>query len=224
MQKPRSFKAIELLTYVQIGVAFIVSSYGILFLIVREMLPYGHELLNYGYGLWNLLIMSFGWIDKYIASPGFILGKSLSLLFELIVSSLFLFILKTKSLFATRGIAILAMIMRIALHSGLIYLLGLPLFIFLLCSIFVVTFLFREPVQHYMMAILALVLSIALGSDLIAFFNRTLVYGLTFIDVNVYSFIFRYGSILIVLFLFREPVQHYIRLRSQQHNNSVRRN
>ncbi|MEL6580682.1 MAG: hypothetical protein AAFQ14_13105 [Cyanobacteria bacterium J06621_12] len=154
MQKPWSFKAIEFLNYVQIGLAFIVSSYGILILIAREVLTFGRQ-PNFDSWIW--LVGLFGWKEKYVQSPDFILGVALSFLFDFIMLSVILYILKTKSLVAIRTTAILTPIIRIAMSLGWelidpfgsVFTLTIYTLAFILFSILVVAFLFLKPVQRY---------------------------------------------------------------------------
>lgn len=231
MQKPWSFRAIELFIYVQIGVTFIVSSYGILFLIVREVLTYGHEffdqmpvlsqaIISYGYVLWQLLMMSLGLRPMNVASADFILDTAIILFFEFIVSSVILFVLKTKSIVVIRRTAILVLFIKIT-SGGAIVSSGLPISIFTLCSVFIVAFLSLKPAQYLMVmatATLVRVMTIAFNENqnypsvgLIPFYS----------DLYIFFLISVLFTILVVAFLFLKPVQHYIRLRSQQHNNSV---
>ena len=159
MQKPWSFRAIKLIVYVQIGLAFIVSSYGILFLIVREVLtfrqpffdqmPVSYQaILNFGYTLWVLLMMPLGSIPMPVKQADLILGIAIGLFFEFIVSSVILFILKTKSLVVIKRTAILVLLIKITSGEAIVSW-GLLISIFTLCSILVVAFLFLKPVQHY---------------------------------------------------------------------------
>ena len=226
MQKPWGFNAIKFILYVQIGLAFTVSSYGILFLIVREVLTYGHEffdrmpvlsqaILNYGFKLWVLLMrsLSLGWLPMPVASPNFILGTAISLFFEFIVSSVILFVLKTKSLVVIRRTAVLVLFIRIT-SGGAIASSGLPISIFTLCSILAVAFLSLKPAQYLVVtatAILVRIMTIA--------FNENQNYpSVDFIPsyshLHIFFFISVLCTIFTVAFLFLKPVQQYIRLQS----------
>ena len=124
-----SFKAIEFTIYAQIGLALVVSSYGILFLIVREVLTFQQlyydqmpvlyqEILSYGSGLWSWFLKQIMYIHsdavKMIASPNFILAVALYFFFqEFIVSSLILYVLKTKSLVFVKITVIIQFFLRI---------------------------------------------------------------------------------------------------------------
>ena len=237
MQKPWSFKAIELLLYVQIGLAFIVSSYGILFLIVREVLTYGHEffdqmpvlsqaILNYGYGFWGWLVGLLGWTwtGKDIESPDFILISVLFYLPELIVSSVILFVLKTKSIIVVRRTAILILLVKIT-SNGAIVSLGLPISIlpisiFTLCSIFAVAFLSLKPARYLILTAITIairVMTIALAISGTKNSYPSVVFLLHYSEDYFYKIFFSIYllfTILVVAFLFLKPVQQYIHLRS----------
>ncbi|MEM8723755.1 MAG: hypothetical protein AAGE84_31500 [Cyanobacteria bacterium P01_G01_bin.39] len=154
MQKPWSFKAIKFLNYFQIGLALIVSSYGILLLIAREVQTVGQP----SFARWTWLVgLLLGWKEKNVESPDFILGVALSFLFDFIMLSVILYVLKTKSFVVIRATAILTPIIRIAISLGwhLIDPFGafgtFTIYTFTLIAfpILVVAVLFLKPVQRY---------------------------------------------------------------------------
>ena len=156
MQKPLSFKAIEFIIYAWIGTAFVASSYLILLLVLDVVIDGVFSTSTPG---WLLGLLGYG--VPGMGGPQRVLAVGLTLFVEFIVSSVILFVLKTKSLFIIRTTAILALILRIAIFVNADY--GqIPLFgrIYLSLSatyhiistiglILIVTFLFLKPVQQY---------------------------------------------------------------------------
>lgn len=157
MQKPWSFRAIEFLSCVQMGLAYVVISNGIFLLTAHVMRLYilGRLPISISGSIFWTLLAGLTEYNAGKGSPYLILSVVLTFLFEFIVSSSILFVLKTKSLVVIRRTAILALVLRISLryltnpvehlirgHTGYT-------FIFILGSILVVAFLFLKPVQHY---------------------------------------------------------------------------
>lgn len=184
MQKPWSFKTIEFIIYVQIGLALVVSSYGILFLVVREVLTYGHpfydqmptlnkSILTNGFKYWQLLIAQLMYastnMPKSSSSAGYIFGLSKLFFFELIMSSIVLFVLKTKRLIIIKNAAIILLIIRIDLFN------------------------IHQIAANDQTSVRRFYISFFIGG---------------------YSLFFAVGTILLVAFLFFKPVERYIKVRS----------
>ena len=159
MQKPWSFKAIEFIIYIQTVIAFVVSCYLILLLVLDVVIDGVFSTSTPG---WLLGLL--GYAEPAMGGPQRVLAVGLAFFVELIVSSVILFVLKTKSLIIIRITAILILILRIAIFVNADY--GqIPLFgriylsysvtypiIFTMGSIFIVTFLFLKPVRQYIHA------------------------------------------------------------------------
>ncbi|MEL6442160.1 MAG: hypothetical protein AAFQ80_23310 [Cyanobacteria bacterium J06621_8] len=247
MQKPWSFRAIEFLTYFQIVIAFIVSSYGILFLVVREVLTFRQPffdqmpvlyqaILNYGYSIWYLLMRTFGSIPMNVKAADFIFGTAIILFFEFIVSSLILFVLKTKSLLVIRRTAIMILFFRItsggaiaslvlpisiirATSGGVVTSLVLPIsiFIFTLCSILAVAFLSLKPDQYLILiatTILTRSIPIALAVNENQIDSSSILLHHSDSPYYIFFSICVLSTIFTNVFLFSNPLQQYIRLRS----------
>ena len=159
MQKPWSFKTIEFIIYVQIGLALVVSCYLILLLVLDVVIDGVFSTSTPG---WLLGLL--GYAEPAMGGPQRVLAVGLAFFIELIVSSVILFVLKTKSLITIKTTAIPILILRIAIFVNANY--GqIPLFgriylsysvtypiIFTMGSIFIVTFLFLKPVRQYIHA------------------------------------------------------------------------
>jgi hypothetical protein len=169
MQKPLGFRAIELVTSIQIGLAFLVSSYA--FFLLAD-----HEFGLFRFGLFRQLSLSvqaaefevwflgfLGYVEPGKVGVDRLLGIGITFLFELIVSGITLLTLKARNFGLLKVTAILVLVLRIInflvlndYRNPLSRYLTYPdasiltLAIFIVGSLLVVTFSFLRSVQQYM--------------------------------------------------------------------------